>query len=101
VKKKKIFSLEQAIRKVTSFPAQRFLLGNRGLLKPGYQADVTIFNQNDILDTATYQDPINYPQGIKHVIVNGTQTITDGENLKSSGGLMIGSNTLLTCNCHS
>ncbi|MFC0471373.1 amidohydrolase family protein [Halalkalibacter kiskunsagensis] len=100
VRKKKIFSLEQAIRKVTSFPAQRFLLGNRGLVRPGYQADITIFNQNDILDTATYEDPIAYPQGINHVIVNGIQTITNGENLKRSGGLMIGSNTFLTCKCH-
>lgn len=100
VKKKKIFSLEQAIRKVTSFPAQRFHLGYRGLIKPGYQADLTIFNELEILDTATYEDPINYPNGIEHVIVNGVETISAGENLKQSGGVWVPSKPFLKCCCN-
>lgn len=100
VKKKKIFTLEQAIRKVTSFPAQRFHLGYRGLIKPGYQADLTIFNELEILDTATYEDPINYPHGIEHVIVNGVETISAGENLKQSGGVWVPSKPFLKCCCN-
>ncbi|MDN4076028.1 amidohydrolase family protein [Fictibacillus terranigra] len=86
VREDKVLSLEQAIRKVTSFPAQRFSLGKRGLIVPGYHADLTIFNEKEIQDTATYQDPVHHPEGISHVIVNGMLTIKNKENLRQSGG---------------
>lgn len=102
VREKKILSLEQAIRKVTSFPAQRFYLGKRGLLKPGYHADITIFDPNKIVDTATYQDPINYPDGISYVFVNGVKTIEHKKNLHANGGSVIkAERSLFSCCNHS
>ncbi|RXY98925.1 N-acyl-D-amino-acid deacylase family protein [Fictibacillus sp. S7] len=89
VREDKSLSLEQAIRKVTSFPAQRFSLGKRGLIVPGYHADLTIFDEKKITDTATYHDPIQQPEGISHVIVNGILTIREKENLRQSGGKAI------------
>ncbi len=97
--KKKTLSLEQAIRKVTSFPAQRFLLGNRGLLKPGYAADLTIFNPETIKATATYQNPIQYPTGIDYVFVNGVKTISQNENLQTNHGTVIKAQRTLQCSC--
>jgi N-acyl-D-amino-acid deacylase len=98
VRETKSLTLEQAVRKVTSFPAQRFKLGKRGLLIPGYKADITIFNQGTIDDLANYENPIQYPNGISNVFVNGVKTIEHKENLKVSNGEMIKASQLL-CNC--
>ncbi|HEU5140166.1 MAG TPA: D-aminoacylase [Bacillales bacterium] len=89
VKEKKILSLEQAVRKVTSFPAQRFSLGKRGLIVPGYHADLTVFDFERIADTASYQEPAQHPEGILDVIVNGVRTIDHKQNLCSSNGKAI------------
>ena len=59
---------------MTSFPAQRFKLGKRGFLVPGYAADIVIFDPAQISDTATYPDPIRYPEGISAVLANGRKT---------------------------
>ncbi|MBN2910836.1 D-aminoacylase [Polycladomyces sp. WAk] len=99
VREKKILSLEQAVRKVTSFPAQRFNLGKRGLLRPGYHADITIFDPNQIMDTATYQEPMSYPDGIRHVIVNGVKTIEHKKNLHANGGCVIQAHRSLYACC--
>ena len=66
-----LVSLEQAIRKITSLPAQREHLTDRGILKTGFCADVTIFDAAGILDTATYADPNSPSKGVEYVIVNG------------------------------
>jgi N-acyl-D-amino-acid deacylase len=66
-----LLSLEQAIRKITSLPAQREHLTNRGLLKEGFFADVTIFDPQTIIDKATYTEPAQLSQGVKYVFVNG------------------------------
>lgn len=89
VREDKVLSLEQAVRKVTAFPVQRFSLGKRGLIIPGYHADLTVFDHEKIKDISTYQDPIRYPDGISYVIVNGIKTIDHKRNLCSSGGQMI------------
>jgi N-acyl-D-amino-acid deacylase len=60
-----------AVRKITSLPAQRDHLSGRGLLKSGFYADVTIFDQTTILDTATYTDPNQVSRGVQYVLVNG------------------------------
>lgn len=70
--------LEQAIRKITSLPAQREHLTNRGLLKEGYFADVTIFDPNTIIDKATYTEPARVSEGVKYVFVNGQLEFEDG-----------------------
>jgi N-acyl-D-amino-acid deacylase len=75
-----VLRLEQAVRKTTSMPAQRFNLHERGILRPGMCADITIFDPKTIVDTATYDDPIRFPEGVEYVIVNGEITVKEGEH---------------------
>jgi len=89
VREEKLLSLEQAVRKVTSFPVQRFKLGKRGLLIPGYAADVTVFNPERIQDNATYDNPKLSPSGISHVIVNGKMTMKNGVHTQVREGTII------------
>jgi N-acyl-D-amino-acid deacylase len=79
-------SLEEAIRKMTSLPAQTFGIRDRGLLKPGMQADITIFDPDTVIDTATYEDPIQFPKGIEYVIVNGEVTVDRREPTGTRAG---------------
>lgn len=72
VREKHVIPLEQAIRKMTSLPARRFGFSNRGLLKPGMVADITVFDARTVIDTATIQRPDAPPAGIDYVFVNGT-----------------------------
>ena len=90
VREKKLLSLEEAVRKMTSFPARRFNLGKRGLIAPGYAADLVVFDPQTILDTATYEDPKHFPEGISHVLVNGTKAIECGTLLTAAKGIVIG-----------
>ena len=71
---------------MTDRPAQRFGLANRGRIEKGYFADVTIFDADRVIDTATYDDPIQYPAGIPYVLVNG-QVAVDQERCT---GIMAG-----------
>lgn len=64
VRDRKLLTLEEAIRKMTSFPARRFRLDKRGLIGPGYAADLVVFDPDGISDTATYDDPKRFPKGI-------------------------------------
>jgi N-acyl-D-amino-acid deacylase len=78
VREERVLSWAEAIRKMSSFPAQRYGIRDRGILLPGYWADITIFNPKTIIDKATFKDPHKYPDGIPYVIVNGTVTIEEG-----------------------
>jgi N-acyl-D-amino-acid deacylase len=89
VRDEKVLSLEQAVRKLASFPAQRFKLGKRGLLVPGYAADITVFDPAVIQDTATFEDPRQYPAGISHVIVAGQLTMQYGIHTHKREGQLI------------
>ncbi|MNI09015.1 D-aminoacylase [compost metagenome] len=89
VRDEKVLSLEQAVRKITSFPVQRFKLGKRGLLVPGYIADVTVFNPDTIQDLATFEQPRQYPEGISHVLVNGKLTLSDKKHTHAREGSLI------------
>ncbi len=80
---------EEAVRKMTSLPAQRFGLRDRGLLRPGMRADITIFDLDTILDTATYKDSIRFPEGIEHVIVNGDLIVHGGEHTHKRAGSVL------------
>lgn len=73
-----ILGLAEAIRKMTSAPANRLGLGDRGLLRPGVKADIVVFDPKTIIDTSTYDDPRQYPKGIHHVFVNGRHAVRDG-----------------------
>jgi N-acyl-D-amino-acid deacylase len=78
VRERKLFSLEEAIRKSTSLPAQRIGLRHRGTLREGNHADVVIFDPETIADRTTYRRPDAAPAGIDHVLVNGSPVVTDG-----------------------
>jgi N-acyl-D-amino-acid deacylase len=71
VRERKTITLEDAVRRMTSQPATAFRLADRGLLRPGYVADITIFNPDTVIDRATFEKPHAYAQGIDYVIVNG------------------------------
>ena len=89
VREKKLLSLEEAVRKMTSFPARRFKLGKRGLIAPGYAADLVVFDSEKIVDTATYEDPKHFPEGISHVLVNGAKAVEAGALLRTGEGTVI------------
>lgn len=76
---KGIIPLEEAIRKMTSLPAQRIGLSDRGILKVGAYADLVIFDPNTIIDKATFTEPHQYPEGIHYVLINGKMAIKNGE----------------------
>lgn len=78
VRKAAALRLEDAIRKMTSAPAQKIGLPNRGILKAGMKADIVLFDLETIEDTATFVHPIQYPKGIKAVIVNGEIVVKNG-----------------------
>ncbi|WP_448519235.1 N-acyl-D-amino-acid deacylase family protein [Rhodoflexus sp.] len=89
VREKKILTLEEAIRKMTSMPAQRFGLTNRGLLREGYQADIVIFDPVTIRDRATFEKPHAYAEGISYVIVNGSIVVAEGRHTGVRSGMLI------------
>ena len=80
VRAEKHLRLPEAIRKMTSFPAQRLGLPDRGILRDGFKADVVVFNPATVKTHATRENPKQYPVGIEYVIVNGQVVIDQGEN---------------------
>jgi N-acyl-D-aspartate/D-glutamate deacylase len=78
VREQHCMTLEEAVRKMTSLAASRVGLMDRGILRPGMLADVTVFDPNSIKDVATFQDPMRYSVGAKYVFVNGRPVIWDG-----------------------
>ena len=72
-------SLPEAIRKMTSFPAARFKLHDRGLIRPGFKADLVLFDPARVIDRATFKDPQLVAEGVKRVFVNGVEVWNDGK----------------------
>ena len=89
VRELKILTLEDAIRKMTSLPAQTFNLKNRGLIKEGFAADLVIFDEKTVADKATFDNPHQFPIGISSVLVNGKLTFADGEMSKIRNGMAL------------
>ncbi|MDF2820936.1 MAG: N-acyl-D-amino-acid deacylase [Clostridiales bacterium] len=89
VREENTISLEDAIYKMTHKAAKAMSISNRGLLKEGYYADVTIFDSNTIVDKGTFIDPIQQPIGIEYVIVNGTLTVKNGVHTSKRAGFVI------------
>jgi N-acyl-D-amino-acid deacylase len=81
-----LLPLEQAIRKITSLPAQREHLTGRGLIKEGFYADITIFDPGAIIDKATYTQPAQLAEGVKYVIVNGQVAFENGQATGAMAG---------------
>ena len=86
VRKRRVIGLEEAVRKMTSLPAEHFRLERRGRLKEGYAADVVIFNPATVRDTATFEQPHAYPEGVPHVVVNGVVVLRNGEHTRARAG---------------
>jgi N-acyl-D-amino-acid deacylase len=85
----KLVTLEQAVRKITSLPAQRVHLEDRGLLKPGFFADVTIFDPVKIIDRSTYEKPAQLASGIEYVFVNGQLAFEKGKLTAAKAGVAL------------
>ncbi|MFQ5963041.1 MAG: amidohydrolase family protein [Candidatus Scalinduaceae bacterium] len=89
VNEKQLFSIEEAIYKMTGLPAKKLALKKRGALKEGFFADVTIFDEKKITERATFTDPHNYSEGIKYVLVNGKLTLKDGRHTGAVNGRIL------------
>lgn len=86
VREEHLMPLEQAVRKITSMPAQREHLTNRGLIKTGFYADITIFDPATIIDRATYTEPTKASEGVDYVFVNGQLEFDHGTLTGAKGG---------------
>lgn len=75
----KLFSIEEAVRRMTSLPARRVKLFDRGLIRPGMAADLTVFDPETVIDVATYEDPLRYSTGVDTVVVNGRVVLDAGK----------------------
>ncbi len=89
VRDERVMPLEEAIRRMTSLPAATLRLDRRGLLAPGYFADVVVFDPATIQDHATFEKPHQYATGVRHVFVNGTQVLRDGEHTGATPGQVV------------
>ncbi len=89
VRSEKQLKLPEAIRKMTSFPAQRLGLRNRGLLRDGMKADIVVFNPETVKAPATRERPKQFAQGIPYVIVNGRPVIDNGEHTGATPGMAL------------
>jgi len=89
VREKKVVTLEDAVRKCTSFPAQKLGLRDRGLISRGMWADITIFDPKKIKNIATYTDPHRYPKGILYVLVNGQLTLDESRHTGALAGKVL------------
>ncbi|CAN5391641.1 amidohydrolase family protein [soil metagenome] len=86
---KKLVGLEEAIRKMTSLPAQTFGLWDRGILRPGMAADIVVFDFATVADKATFEKPKQYPVGFDYVIVNGRITVEKGKHNGTKAGQIL------------
>lgn len=89
VRDRRVLTLEEAVRKMTSWPATRMRLPMRGSIKEGHWADVTIFDLARLDDRATYEQPTQYPAGIEYVLVNGAVTIDRGRHTGAKAGKVL------------
>lgn len=89
VREEKLISWEKAIYKMTGGPAEKIGLKNRGVLKKGNFADITIFNPKTVIDRATFENPFQYPEGIEYVIVNGKIAVDKGKYTGEMAGKVL------------
>jgi len=89
VREEKLVPLAEAIRRLTSFPAETLKLDRRGWLKTGYFADVVVFDPAKVRDDATFEKPHQYSSGVVHVIVNGVPVLKDGEHTGAKPGRVV------------
>ncbi len=92
VRENKWFSLEEAIRKMSAFPANRLGLKDRGLIKKGMQADLVLFDRDKVIDRATFTEPQNFSEGIEIVFVNGAKVWENGKITGNLPGMILRKN---------
>jgi N-acyl-D-amino-acid deacylase len=81
-----VIELAEAIRRMTSFPAETYGITERGRLAPNALADVVVFDPATIADKATFEEPHHYAIGVRHVLVNGQLVVKDGEHTGATPG---------------
>ena len=89
VRDRGLLSLQEAVRKMTSMPALKLGLRDRGLIREGFWGDIVIFDYNRIMDKATFQNPHQYPEGVEYVIVNGEIVIEKGRHTGKLSGKVL------------
>ncbi|MBP1754166.1 MAG: D-aminoacylase [Firmicutes bacterium] len=89
VKEQKVLTIEEAVRKMTSLPAEVFHLSGKGMLKPGMDADINVFDLEKIETKASYREPIHMATGFSYVFVNGVITVCQDQYLGSKAGIFI------------
>jgi N-acyl-D-amino-acid deacylase len=89
VRERKVLTLEEAVRKMSSMPARRVGLHDRGLLLPGFKADLVVFDPATIADKATFERPHQYAVGVSHVLVNGVFVVEEGKTTGARPGKVL------------
>jgi N-acyl-D-amino-acid deacylase len=89
VRQDSLFTLEDGVRKMTSAPATRLRLRDRGMLREGMFADVVVFDAATIIDKATFEQPHQLSIGVKHVFVNGVPVVSDGRHTGATPGRVV------------
>jgi len=89
VRTRRVITLEEAVRKMTSLPAQHFRFQGRGLIQEGYAADITVFDPAAVADTATFEKPHAFAAGVPHVLVNGIAVVRSGQHTGARPGQVL------------
>ena len=89
VREQKVLSLEEAIRRMTSLPAQKFQLRDRGMIREGMAADIVVFSETEVTDQSTFSKPHSYSLGFKYVVVNGKMVIDNGRHSGTRSGMVL------------
>ncbi|HIE22827.1 MAG TPA: D-aminoacylase, partial [Candidatus Korarchaeota archaeon] len=88
-RERRVLTLEEAVRKMTSAPANRLRLLDRGLIREGFAADIVVFDPERIIDKATFMEPHQYAEGVEYVLVNGIIVVERGEHTKAKPGKVL------------
>ena len=86
VRDEQVITLQEAVRRLTSLPAETLNIRSRGRLAPGYFADIAVFDAETIADHATFDDPHQYSTGVMHVLVNGVPVVSEGKHTGATPG---------------
>jgi N-acyl-D-amino-acid deacylase len=100
VRERHLVELPEAIRKMTSLPAERFRLENRGQIRPSWSADITVFDPETVADRATFEAPRAYPDGMIHVFVNGKHVLDGGQHTGARPGAVLFSESRKATRAH-
>jgi N-acyl-D-amino-acid deacylase len=84
-----VLTLEEAVYRMTGLPAQKLRLKDRGMIRPGFAADLVVFDPDAVSDRATYDNPHQYAKGISQVIVNGQFVIRDENHTGATPGMVL------------